>query len=209
MATPSGECKACGCGLNHADVRQLALYYRQEQPSLAAVRMSVRVAATRSGGHQRPADLERVAPRCSATGRISPANWVWQRASLRRRSRLCRAPHQRPNSRPSPLDEYIDFRPTPDPPQRSGSAAIGRTRLAAAGCVPAGSARRRCSQLFRSACLTGSSAWAIIHPCDDGRDGALEPAYRPHCLGNLHTRHDPTTPSSCFACSSFGRTTGA
>lgn len=37
MATASLECKSCGCHLDHGDVRQLALYYRQEHPSMVAV----------------------------------------------------------------------------------------------------------------------------------------------------------------------------
>ncbi len=33
----SAECKRCGCHLDRTDVRQLALYYRQEQSSLVVV----------------------------------------------------------------------------------------------------------------------------------------------------------------------------
>ncbi len=53
----NGECKACGCHLNHADVRQLALYYRQEQPSMIAVQY--------------------LCPRCGATEwhQYDPSEW--------------------------------------------------------------------------------------------------------------------------------------
>ncbi len=66
MATPSGECKACGCGLNHADVRQLALYYRQEQPSLVAVQYVCPRCGHSEWRHQRPADLAAVEVRVAA-----------------------------------------------------------------------------------------------------------------------------------------------
>lgn len=59
MATHSSECKVCGCGLNHADVRQLALYYRQEQPSLVAVQYVCPRCGHSEWRHQRPTELER------------------------------------------------------------------------------------------------------------------------------------------------------
>jgi hypothetical protein len=37
MSTDNVACKACGCGLEHSDVRQLAVYYRSEHPSVVAV----------------------------------------------------------------------------------------------------------------------------------------------------------------------------
>lgn len=56
------ECKACGCHLNHADVRQLALYYRHEQPSMVAVQY--------------------VCPRCGATEwqQYDPSEWQSERS---------------------------------------------------------------------------------------------------------------------------------
>ncbi|NUQ01355.1 MAG: hypothetical protein HUU35_16045 [Armatimonadetes bacterium] len=104
------ECKSCGCQMNHADVRQLALYYRQEHPSMVAVQY--------------------VCPRCGATEwqQYDPTEWADERSGTPDWTALVRdlglrgekagevqiaeATEQRPAYDPSQaitMDEYIDF----------------------------------------------------------------------------------------------------
>lgn len=109
MATPSGECKACGCGLNHADVRQLALYYRQEQPSLVAVQYVCPRCGHSEWRHQRPADLER-----EASAMLGDWQHIARELGLAARepaAAIAALPSAAPASelQAITLDEYIDF----------------------------------------------------------------------------------------------------
>ena len=109
MTTSNGECKACGCGLNHADVRQLALYYRQEQPSLVAVQYVCPRCGHSEWRQQRPSDLER-----EGTSLLGDWEHVAEELGLTARNGTSiAAVGQQVEVAPEPpaisLDEYIDF----------------------------------------------------------------------------------------------------
>lgn len=108
METSNGECKACGCGLDHADVRQLALYYRQEQPSLVAVQYVCPRCGHTEWRQQRPGDLER-----EATSLLG--DWEHVAAELGLRPKCAASvtavaePQVAPELAAISLDDYIDF----------------------------------------------------------------------------------------------------
>jgi len=109
MARQNGECKACGCGLNHADVRQMALYYRQEQPSLVAVQYVCPRCGHTEWRHQRPADLEH-----EASAMLGDWSNIARELGLSGRARAATVAvppcdETAPAAPAITLDEYIDF----------------------------------------------------------------------------------------------------
>ena len=96
------ECRRCGCALERTDVRQLALYYRQERNSLVVVQYQCPHCGATEWQEYDPAlwHGEAEAP-------ASPRNFDWPAlaAGIDRAGRAGCATEQEPIS----LDEYIDF----------------------------------------------------------------------------------------------------
>lgn len=121
-------CRRCGCALGEDDVRQLALYYREGEPSTVAAQYEC--------------------PRCRTTEwrQYEPTDWAtfalgpWDRASLAdapgqpaapRAERAVIVDSPRESPPPIDLDEYIDFAcrlARLGPADLAGLAAPRRTR---------------------------------------------------------------------------------
>ncbi len=109
MGIENVDCRCCGCAMNHADVRQLALYYHNEDPSMVAVQYLCPRCGTPSWRHFDPADL--------AAGHRDEIDWLALAEELglaaHREGRP--APSARAGvgewepSTPIALDEVIDF----------------------------------------------------------------------------------------------------
>lgn len=69
MGIGNVECRACGGSMHQADVRQLALYYHNEDPSMIAVQYVCPRCGTTSWRHFDPADLRLSCP-------SAPGDWA-------------------------------------------------------------------------------------------------------------------------------------
>lgn len=106
MGIGNVDCRCCGGRMNQADVRQLALYYHNEDPSMVAVQYVCPRCGTTSWRHFDPVDLRLTCP-------VGPADWTALAAELGL-TRVDSPAPARPLasldlSRPIACDETIEF----------------------------------------------------------------------------------------------------
>ncbi|MCC7493822.1 MAG: hypothetical protein IT204_15815 [Fimbriimonadaceae bacterium] len=106
----SSECRQCGCALHESDVRQVALYYRHERPSMVAVQYVCPRCGDIAWQQHAPGDLETDLTAWATAGGLTAAGWAGRQQQPGDHAVVVEpAPPPPVPVLPISLDEYIDF----------------------------------------------------------------------------------------------------